>query len=224
MASLIGVPYVYGGGRPISMANALKGTDCSGAVCAAWEAAYPGSTGGAYYTGDMRELFLSTGLWEWVPTDSSYTGGAREGDVWLRHHGDSKDHTAMDDGQGHLYEETPPQGRMTDFYWWGWDGYLHWVGLGSGDVPSEPILPDTERDAVDIEGEFPMTLTCQVENLNVRTEPSTSSEVVATYHEGETVSIDRMLYEGGYVWASYVGGSGNRRYVAVCSCGETYLS
>ena len=63
---------------------------------------------------------------------------------------------------------------------------------------------------------FGGTYTCQVDNLNVRTEPSTSSSVVAQYHRGEKVTLqDWYVIADGYVWGRYVGGSGNTRYVAV---------
>ena len=63
---------------------------------------------------------------------------------------------------------------------------------------------------------FGGTYTCQVDNLNVRTEPSTSAGVVAQYHRGETVNLqDWYVIADGYVWGRYVGGSGNTRYVAV---------
>lgn len=63
---------------------------------------------------------------------------------------------------------------------------------------------------------FGGTYTCQVDNLNVRTEPSTSAGVVAQYHRGEKVTLqDWYVIADGYVWGRYVGGSGNTRYVAV---------
>ena len=48
MREFVGVPYVYGGPRG-SMATALTGTDCSGAVIASCKAA-GAATGGASYT------------------------------------------------------------------------------------------------------------------------------------------------------------------------------
>lgn len=63
---------------------------------------------------------------------------------------------------------------------------------------------------------FGGTYTCQVDNLNVRTEPSTSAGVVAQYRRGEKVTLqDWYVIADGYVWGRYVGGSGNTRYVAV---------
>ena len=65
-------PYVFGGGRPISMARGIDGTDCSGSVIAAWEAASPGCTGGAGSTATMRRRFTATGKWRWHKRGDGY--------------------------------------------------------------------------------------------------------------------------------------------------------
>lgn len=52
--------------------------------------------------------------------------------------------------------------------------------------------------------------------LNVRAGHTTSSAVVASYRSGQTVVLDGTYYiQDGYVWGTYIGYSGNRRYVAV---------
>lgn len=62
------------------------------------------------------------------------------------------------------------------------------------------------------------TMTVQVAALNVRVEPSTDSEIVATYRFGDSFNYD-SVYDGyGYIWVSYIGQSGTRRYVA---CGQS---
>uniref|UniRef100_UPI0023F3E917 SH3 domain-containing protein n=1 Tax=Anaerococcus tetradius TaxID=33036 RepID=UPI0023F3E917 len=49
---------------------------------------------------------------------------------------------------------------------------------------------------------------------NVRSAPSTSSQVVAQYEKGDRINYD-SVYEGdGYRWISYISYSGVRRYVA----------
>lgn len=58
------------------------------------------------------------------------------------------------------------------------------------------------------------TMTVSVENLNVRTEPSTDSEIVATYENGGEFNYDSVYEGNGYRWLSYVSYSGDRRYVA----------
>lgn len=51
--------------------------------------------------------------------------------------------------------------------------------------------------------------------LNVRSAPSTASEVVDQYQPGQQINYDQIGTSNGYRWISYVGGSGNRRYVAI---------
>lgn len=53
-----------------------------------------------------------------------------------------------------------------------------------------------------------------VANLNVRSEPSTGAPVVASYAAGQTFTYDSFIITNGFVWLSYIGGSGARRYVA----------
>lgn len=58
------------------------------------------------------------------------------------------------------------------------------------------------------------TMAVTVSAVNVRTAPSTSSEVVAVYDEGEEFRYDSVYSAEGYIWVSYIGQSGERRYVA----------
>lgn len=55
-----------------------------------------------------------------------------------------------------------------------------------------------------------------VGTLNVRSKPSMSGSVVATYRRGETVTLDDWYtVADGYVWGRYTAYSGNVRYIAV---------
>ena len=55
----------------------------------------------------------------------------------------------------------------------------------------------------------------QVQTLNVREQPTTNfSNIVATYSYGDTIYFDSYVIANGYHWISYIGGSGNRRFVA----------
>ena len=57
---------------------------------------------------------------------------------------------------------------------------------------------------------------CTVSKLNVRTSPSLSGSVVASYGLGQTVVLDDWYKSAdGYIWGRYTGYSGNVRYVAV---------
>lgn len=50
---------------------------------------------------------------------------------------------------------------------------------------------------------------------HVRELPTIKAKIVATYKIGEKVSYDRVYLGDGYVWISYIGRSGNRRYTAI---------
>lgn len=62
----------------------------------------------------------------------------------------------------------------------------------------------------------PRTYKVNVDVLNVRSAPSTSAQVVAQYHYGQTVNLaEGGVIADGYIWAHYTGGSGATRYVAL---------
>ncbi len=63
-----------------------------------------------------------------------------------------------------------------------------------------------------------------VDALRVRAGAGTGYECVATYHRGETVTLDgTFVSSGGYVWGRYAGGSGYKRWIAVeTESGEKY--
>ena len=213
MKEFIGVPYVYGGPRD-SMAAALSGTDCSGAVIASCEDALPGCTGGATYTGDMREKFVQTGLWEWHPAGDT---DAVAGDVFLydREH---PGHTGMFDG-ANIIEEYPPEGRCVSYYEYadGWDGYLHYTGgVPEGDGSYEYYGCGGQYRVTDEAAPY----------LNVRTLPNLGASTVASYLPGETVNLEALrTVADGYVWGRYEAYSGQTRYVAIAKsdASETYL-
>ena len=63
---------------------------------------------------------------------------------------------------------------------------------------------------------IPRTYKVNVDTLNVRSAPSTSAQVVAQYHYGQTVNLaEGGVIADGYIWAHYTGGSGATRYVAL---------
>ena len=64
-----------------------------------------------------------------------------------------------------------------------------------------------------------------VDAVNVRASASTSSEIVATYGNGDTFYYDSIVRNSECSWISYIGGSGNRRYVCgKSSSGYCYVS
>ena len=62
----------------------------------------------------------------------------------------------------------------------------------------------------------PRTYKVNVDVLNVRSAPSTSAQIVAQYHYGQTVNLSEGgVIADGYIWAHYIGYSGSTRYVAL---------
>ena len=59
------------------------------------------------------------------------------------------------------------------------------------------------------------TCTVIVDQVMIREEPSTSSQSVGSYNEGESVNYDYYVDNEGYRWISWVGASGKHRYMAV---------
>lgn len=143
----------------------LGSYDCSSSVLTAWRLAlqyteHAGQLDDAYYTGNMLNAFLDTGLFEaWNP----YTTSATRGDVYLN----IVNHTAMcqdggDDGvygydclsefcmseTGDVYnnqvgDQTGWESYIHDYYDYPWDVTLHYAG---GDIPyagEQPPVPPT---------------------------------------------------------------------------------
>lgn len=69
------------------------------------------------------------------------------------------------------------------------------------------------------------TYVCQIDQLNVRDNPSLSGKVVASYTKGKSVILDNWSKTAdGYVWGRYTSYSGAVRYVAVREVnGQVYL-
>lgn len=155
---------VEAAGRTYALAQGDR--DCSSAVIDCWQRAlegtpYEGSLAGATYTGNMRDVFTRSGLFEWKPM--SFT--ARRGDIYLN----EANHTAMcvsavpdmlaefsinEHGGiagGQVGDQTGAESLVRPYYvpWCGWDGILHFIGQdapqGVPDAESAPIGPPTPR-------------------------------------------------------------------------------
>ncbi len=133
--------------------------DCSSSTITAWKLALRAFGLGdvlaaASYTGNMRYVFLRTGLFEWR-TDFA---NAKRGDLYLN----EGSHVAMCQGGGRLTEFSSNEfggcyggqrGDQTGFescengyYWYPWDGYLHYIGaLGDDDIVTEADKRDIAR-------------------------------------------------------------------------------
>ncbi len=134
-----------------SMVHVATGDrDCSSACIDAWEAAFPGSTTDATYTGNMREGFCASGLFAWHWRGDGYI--ARPGDVYLNEGA----HTAMCTSDvpdllaefsisetggisGAAGDQTGWESHERGFYEYPWDGTLEYVGPeypeGGADLP-----------------------------------------------------------------------------------------
>lgn len=136
--------------------------DCSSAVIDCWQEAligtpYEGALAGATYTGNMKDVFVSSGLFEWH--DMSFT--ATRGDIYLN----IQNHTAMclDAGwEGHynydclgefsisetggIYgqwgDQTGGESSIHGYYDYPWDGILHYNGKGNDSTP-QPVPQPT---------------------------------------------------------------------------------
>lgn len=119
--------------------------DCSSAVIDAWQEAligtpYQGVLANATYTGNMRETFVNSGLFEWH--NMSFI--AQRGDIYLN----EVNHTAMCTSavpdmlaefsiseNGGIYGESGDQtgyeAYIHTYYDFPWDGILHYIG---GDI------------------------------------------------------------------------------------------
>lgn len=74
----------------------------------------------------------------------------------------------------------------------------------------QPIQQATETES------FGGRYRCIVFKLNVRSAPSLSGSVVASYSRGQTVVLDDWYKSAdGFIWGRYTGGSGKIRYIAV---------
>lgn len=59
------------------------------------------------------------------------------------------------------------------------------------------------------------TFTVTVDKINIRREPSRSSQAVAHYSKGQSVKYDSYCVNDSHVWISWIGGSGLRCYMAI---------
>lgn len=123
--------------------------DCSSSCIRAWQkalegTAYEGSLSKATYTGNMREVFTGSGLFDWEPMSFL----AEPGDLYLN----EGSHVAMCQTQypdilsefsisetggttGKRGDQTGWESHITDYYDYPWDGILHYNGKADTDTP-----------------------------------------------------------------------------------------
>ncbi|MEG2533548.1 MAG: SH3 domain-containing protein [Gordonibacter sp.] len=208
--------------------------DCSSSVIDAWIAALVGTSregalDAATYTGNMRSVFVGSGLFRWRPMGDGYI--AQRGDIYLN----EVNHTAMcqsavpdklseflinENGGivgGQVGDQTGRESLIRDYYDFPWDGILEYIG---GDLSAgNPQPPESSAVTGGI-------YRVEADHLNVRDRASVSGAVVAGYSAGETVVLDAWSAEAdGYLWGRYTSYSGAMRYIAVGVLGvEAYLA
>lgn len=134
--------------------------DCSSSVITAWKKAlegtkYEGRLDGATYTGNMRSVFVNSGLFDVWDVNST---SAVRGDIYLN----DTSHTAMcqDGGADGVYgydalsefcinefggtyggqrgDQTGGESRIAGFYNYPWDCTLHYNGKADGSTKTDP--------------------------------------------------------------------------------------
>lgn len=134
--------------------------DCSSAIIDSWQEAligtsYEGKLANATYTGNMRKVFVDSGLFEWKPMSFN----AVRGDIYLN----EANHTAMclDGGNDNIYnydclgeftiaetggiygqsgDQTGKESYIHEYYNYPWDGILHYNGKANGSSVSQQNL------------------------------------------------------------------------------------
>lgn len=119
--------------------------DCSSSVITCWDLVlnyvYGFETTNTTYTGNMRDGFINTGVFEWHPMNDGFI--AQPGDIYLN----EKQHTAMcitatpdilgefwlnengDITGGQTGDQTGWESHTRAYYNFPWDGILHYIGI-----------------------------------------------------------------------------------------------
>ena len=186
--------------------------DCSSSCITAWKLAltytkYKGALDGATYTGNMREVFVGSGLFEWKPMSFL----AHTGDLYLN----EENHVAMCQtqtpdilsefswGDNGAYgnkrgDQTGQESSVHGYYDYPWDGILHYNGKA-----------DTVTKWTD--GTY-----TALRNLNIRTKRAKTGTLVCTMAKGATIKLDSFAKNSaGNTWARVASGDHKGRFVCV---------
>lgn len=198
--------------------------DCSSSVIDCWNEAlrgtpYEGALYGAWWTGNMRDVFVNSGLFEWKPMSFI----AQTGDIYLN----EANHTAMCQTPvpdvlseflinewggitgGREGDQTGGESMARGYYDFPWDGILHYNGKADDAQGADP-----EPSGLAFQG--PGAYRCAADALAVKSEPTVDVATVATYYEGEVVYLDDWSQVGGkYLWGRYTSYNGETRYIAI---------
>lgn len=95
------------------------------------------------------------------------------------------------------------------------DGIVGWFYFPTDDSqPVSELVPEKSTGDGVIHEETG-TFTVEVSALKVRAKAGLDGEIVAVYTPGQKIHYDGWCDLDGYIWITYIGGSGLRRYVAV---------
>lgn len=206
-----------------SVGIAAYDRDCSSAVIECY-VVLGVDVGGATSTHNMRSCMLSTGLFEELP--ASTWANPQPGDILLA----EGKHTALAMGDGKLGEfnrsenhtihgvvgdQDGQESVIRSLYNYPWNCVLRYIGPNAS-------VPDGSGQTVTSAGTYRVISS---DGLNVRTQPTTSAKIVATYSYGDTVVLDGWSTTCDcWVWGRYVGASsGKYRYVAIGHNGDNSL-
>ena len=186
--------------------------DCSSSVIKAWQLAiqytpYKGKLDGATFTGNMREVFTASGLFQWKPMSFI----ASRGDLYLN----EAQHVAMCQSQdpdvmsefcinenGDVYggmpgDQTGGEAAINPFRE-EFDGILHYNGK------ADTVIKWTDG-----------TYTA-LRNLNIRTKRAKTGTLVCTMAKGATIKLDSFAKNSaGNTWARVASGDHKGRFVCV---------
>lgn len=194
--------------------------DCSSSVIKSWSEAikytpYAGKLDGATYTGNMRDVFTRSGLFEWKPMSFI----AARGDLYLN----EANHVAMCQSQspdvmsefcinefGDVYggapgDQTGGEAAINPFRE-EFDGILHYNGKAD-------TVSTTWKD-----GSYIATA-----NLNIREKRRGASTLVCQVAKGATLKLGAFKTNSvGNVWAQVTAGDHKGRFVCVRNSKGTY--
>lgn len=196
--------------------------DCSSSCITAWKLAlsttkYAHALDDATYTGNMREVFVNSGLFVWKPMSFL----AAPGDLYLN----EENHVAMCQtqtpdvlsefswGDNGAYgnkrgDQSGNEASVHAYYDYPWDGILHYNGKADTDMPT------TWKD-----GAY-----TALRNLNIRTKRAKSGTLVCVVAKGTTIHLDSFtINSAGNTWARVSTGDHKGRYVCVRNAKGTYV-
>lgn len=114
----------------------------------------------------------------------------------------------IDGNADSLYVGGPARYNTRNF-----DGIVGWFYFPLDNANYQPVQATTTGDGTITEENG--TFTVEISALNVRDKAGLDGAIVAVYGAGETINYDGYCDKDGYIWITYIGASGNRRYVAV---------